>query len=59
MDNIEFDPNKNDKVISIIQQEDGNWKGYAQKFGKLIEVRDVDPQIVIIRLLTHDGRENN
>jgi hypothetical protein len=52
---IDYNPETNDKVISIIQQEDGNWKGYTQKFGKLIEVRDVGPDAVLQRLLTHDG----
>jgi hypothetical protein len=54
--NIEFDPIKNNKAISIIQQEDGNWKGYMQKFGKLIEVRDISPEVVLQRLLVHDGK---
>jgi hypothetical protein len=51
-----YSPEINDKAISIIQQEDGNWKGYTQKFGKLIEVRDVGPDAVLQRLLTHDGK---
>jgi hypothetical protein len=52
----DYNPETNNKVISIIQQEDGNWKGYTQKFGKLIEVRDVGPEAVLQRLLTHDGK---
>lgn len=51
-----FNPEKNDKVIALIQQPDGNWKGYANKFGKIIEVRQVDPQIVLQMLLTHNGK---
>lgn len=40
--------------IRIEQQPDGNWKGYTTKFGKEIEVRDIDPQTVLTRLLTHE-----
>lgn len=52
---INFDPTTNDKVISIILQEDGNYKGYTQKFGKLVEVRAGDPQTVLVMLITHNG----
>jgi hypothetical protein len=51
---VEFDPNKNPKAIVIIEQPDGNYKGYMQKFGKLVEVRDIGPQTVLERLLTHE-----
>lgn len=48
------DPETNEKAISLIQQEDGNWKGWMQKFGKVIEVRDISPDTVLGRLLTHE-----
>lgn len=51
----EHDPLKNNNAISIIKQEDGNYKGYIVKYGKLVEVREIDPQSVLQRLLTHDG----
>lgn len=54
MDKIEFNPEKNEKAISIIRQEDGNFKGWMQKDGKMIEVRQYDPQIVLQMLLTHE-----
>ena len=49
----DYNPETNDKVISIIKQEDGNYKGYTQKGGKLIEVRQGDPQTVLVMLITH------
>lgn len=56
MEQPNYNPEENPKAISIIQQEDGNWKGYMQKFDKLIVVRDYDPQIVLQKLLTSDGK---
>ena len=52
---IEFDPAKNENVIALVRQEDGNYIGYCKKFGKLISVRDVGPEIVLQLLLTHNG----
>lgn len=52
---MDYDPNTNEKAISIIQQEDGNWKGWMQRFGKVVEVRDISPEVVLQRLLTHGG----
>lgn len=49
----DFNPHSNREAISIIRQEDGNWKGYANKYGSVIVVRDVDPSIVLLRILTH------
>lgn len=53
---IEFDPNKDPNAISIILQTDGNWKGYTQRFGKLVEVREISPTDCLLRLMTHDGK---
>lgn len=55
MEKIEFNPEKNPDVISIIKQADGNFKGWMQKAGKVVEARQSDPQIVLQMLLTHDG----
>ena len=49
---IEYSPEKNDNVITIIKQPDGNYKGYMQKNGKFIEVRQGDPNTVLQMLLT-------
>ncbi len=55
MEQIEFNPYKNKNVISIIKQKDGNYIGYTEKFGKVIEIRDYSPEAVLQRLLTHGG----
>ena len=49
-----FNPVKNDKVISIIQQNDGNWKAYGQRNGKMLEVRQGKPQDVLGVFLTSE-----
>lgn len=54
--NYEFDPAQNPDVISIIRQPDGNWKGKMQRFGTLVEVRQVSPMAVLEYLLLHDGK---
>lgn len=51
-----FNPAENPNVISIEKQADGNWIGQTQKFGKVVEVRQADPQIVLQMLLTHSGK---
>lgn len=53
---IEYNPEKNENVISIVKQPDGNYCGFMQKFGKLIMVREVSPETVLLALLTHDGK---
>ena len=40
----------------LAKQEDGNYKGWTWKYGKMIEVRDVGPETVLQLLLTHDGK---
>ncbi len=45
-------PHHNKEAISLIRQEDGNWKGYINKYGSVIMVRDVDPNTVLTLLLT-------
>lgn len=44
----------NPDEIKLVQQPDGNWIGYTNKFGKDIEVRDIGPETVLQRLLTHE-----
>lgn len=51
---IIYDPAKNHEAIVIIKQEDGNYKGYAWKHGKVVEVRDIDPNTVITRIITQE-----
>lgn len=54
LEKVEFSPLKNKEAISIIKQEDGNWRGWMTKNGKLIQVRQVDPNTVLNLLLTAD-----
>lgn len=51
-----FDPNTNPDVIAIVKQEDGNWKGFTQKQGKVVTIRDAGPETVLQRLLTYSGK---
>lgn len=53
MDNF-IDITKPDN-IAIVKQEDGNWIGKTTKFGKLVTIRDVKPEDVLVRLITHSG----
>lgn len=43
------------KLITIKLDDDGNWSGVTTKYGKEITAREVSPQDVFTRLLTHDG----
>ncbi len=45
-----------ENVIIIRKDEDGNWSGKMMRFGKLITVRDISPEAVLVKLLTHDGK---
>lgn len=52
---MDYNPHTNENVIAIIKQEDGNYIGEMQKFGKVIKVREMEPQAVVVALLTHSG----
>jgi len=41
-------------VFIIIKQADGNYIGYAYKNGQPIQVRDIGPETVLQRLITHE-----
>lgn len=49
---------KDNKRLSMVlfQDADGNWRGCITKDGKVLFVRDVGPETVLQRLLTHDGQ---
>ncbi len=49
-----WDPKVNHDVISIVKQDDGNFKGFMYKNGKYIEVRQGDPNTVLQLLITHE-----
>ena len=54
MEDKDFNPYKNPGVISLVKQSDGNWKGYYQKYGKTLEVREIKPEDCLSKLLTHE-----
>jgi hypothetical protein len=50
---IAWNPQEDASVISIIRQPDGNYRGFANRNGQLIQVRAGDPQTVLTMLITH------
>ena len=54
MKKLDFDPQKNADAISIVRMEDGNYRGFMQKNGKLVQARQADPGTVLQLLLTSD-----
>jgi len=51
---LELHPLSNKDVISLVKQEDGNWRGFTVKDGKLIQERQGDPQTVLQMLIIHE-----
>lgn len=49
---INWNPTSNDDVITIIRQPDGNYRGFMQKNGNLVQVRQGEPNTVLQLLLT-------
>lgn len=49
-----YNPFKNPKAISIIQQADGNWIGEMNKNGNVVSSRQGDPSSVLAALITHE-----
>lgn len=54
LEKVEFNPVINHNVISIVKQEDGNWIGYMWKNAKFNTAREIDPNTVLTKLLTHE-----
>jgi hypothetical protein len=54
IENIEFNPVKNDTIITIMRDLDGNYRGFTQKYGKLIQVRTAEPNAALTLLMTHE-----
>jgi hypothetical protein len=52
MTDADFNPLKNPEMITIEKQQDGNFKLRAQKHGKMIELRGVKPEDVLVEYLT-------
>lgn len=51
---LECNPVVNKDAIVLIKQEDGNWRGFMWKNGKLIQERQADPGTVMQLLITHE-----
>lgn len=51
----EFNPEKNPKVICIMQMLDGNWKAFGQRNGKMMVIRAGKPQDALGEYLTSEG----
>ncbi|MDE2015909.1 MAG: hypothetical protein KGI72_05300 [Patescibacteria group bacterium] len=51
-----YNPFLNPDAIVIVKQADGNYKGWANRFGKVVEERQFDPLVVLQLLLTHPGK---
>lgn len=47
-----FNPRKNSVAISIVKQEDGNYKLWGQRNGRIIELRAGKPEDVLGEFLT-------
>lgn len=52
----QYDPAHNPDVICLMRQDDGNWKGMTQRYGILVEVRQISPMSVLEYLTVHDGK---
>lgn len=51
---LDLHPLTNKDVISLVKQEDGNWRGFTVKAGKLVQERQGDPGTVLQMLITHE-----
>lgn len=50
---LQGNPLKNPNAILLVKQEDGNWRGFMNKSGKVVQVRVVDPGTALQELITH------
>jgi len=46
-------PKVKENEILLVKQIDGNWKGYWNREGNPLEVREIDPYTCLTKLLTH------
>lgn len=51
---MDCNPITNKDSIVLIKQEDGNWRGFMNRGGKLIQDRQSDPNTVLALLITHE-----
>lgn len=45
---------KEPNEIFLKQAPDGNWLGYMEKRGEIIQVREIGPETALQKLLTHE-----
>jgi len=57
IEKVDFSPVTNPNVIALVKDTDGNWRGFMQKNGKLIQGRQYGPDIVLTLLITNDGKQ--
>lgn len=50
---VVWNPQRNKNAITLIQQPDGNWRGFMWRNNAFIQVRQGDPNTVLNLLLTH------
>lgn len=48
-----YSPYENPKAISLYMLPDGSWVGEANRFGKVVEVREAKPEDALGKILTH------
>ena len=51
---IKGNPIDNKDAILIVQQPDGNWRGFMVKNGTLVQTRKESPTTVLQLLITHE-----
>lgn len=49
---IKGNPLQNKNAILIVKDKDGNYRGFMQKNGQLVQARQSDPGIVLQMLIT-------
>jgi hypothetical protein len=50
----DLSPVNNPNAIVLLKRKDGNWRGFTQKHGKIIESREGKPEDALLMLLTHE-----
>ncbi len=51
---VVWNPMRNENAITIVKDRDGNYRGFMQKNGQFVQVRQGDPNTVLQLLITHE-----
>ncbi len=54
VEKLDCNPVTNKDAIVFIKQPDGNWRGFMNRDGRIIQDRQSDPGIVLSLLITHE-----